>query len=508
MATDIASLQITVDSAQARTADDALDDLAISAKRAEDAVDNLGTSSQIAGAKQKALGATTTAATGRMGGFSKSAGQAGIQIQQLVGQIQGGQNAMQALSMQAADLGIVLGAPLVGVIVSLGAVLAGTLMTALRGASEEVEALTNDFDDLGDRFKEISITQLRALIIETEQQIKTLKDSGAIVSDTVTEFDRMEAVFGDLSLSFVEQNDNWNELDNAMTKGRSARVTTGEELNQLSAALEDYKNQLEILLGVQTESGGQQEASLAQLIDGYSQYYQMRLNANELIAQDNLLREQQEAEANARIAEGYTQYYLMRIRAAALEQEEYEQAQRDRQLEGYTQYYQARADSEIDAQKKANDALLQLEKDKLSVRGDLQSAFVQLTESQSRELFEIGKVGAASSAIVNAHEAASKALATLGPIAGPIAAGVMYAAGASQAANIMTRKFGDTSPSGAPNIPDVPVQSGGDTIQNTQTTINIAGDVSQPVFDQLQDLFDNDAVIIRPNTAQARALRA
>ena len=45
-----------------------------------------------------------------MAGMGRGAGQAGIQIQQFVGQVQGGQSAMLALSQQGADLGIVLGA--------------------------------------------------------------------------------------------------------------------------------------------------------------------------------------------------------------------------------------------------------------------------------------------------------------------------------------------------------------------------------------------------------------
>ena len=69
-------------------------------------------------------------------GLGRNAGQAGIQIQQFVGQVQGGQSVFVALSQQAADLGIVLGAPLVGVIVSLGAVLAGTLLPTLFDTNE------------------------------------------------------------------------------------------------------------------------------------------------------------------------------------------------------------------------------------------------------------------------------------------------------------------------------------------------------------------------------------
>ena len=52
---------------------------------------------------------TSKAVNAGMAGMGRSAGQAGVQIQQLVGQIQGGQNVMQAFAAQSADLGIVLG---------------------------------------------------------------------------------------------------------------------------------------------------------------------------------------------------------------------------------------------------------------------------------------------------------------------------------------------------------------------------------------------------------------
>ena len=93
-------------------------------------------------------------------GFSlagRGAGQAGIQVQQFVGQIQGGQNAMLALSQQGADLGIVLGAPLAGVIIGLGASLAGFLLPNLfdsKNATDDLEesiGLLTKTASLGDK---------------------------------------------------------------------------------------------------------------------------------------------------------------------------------------------------------------------------------------------------------------------------------------------------------------------------------------------------------------------
>jgi hypothetical protein len=91
----------------------------------------------------------------RIGGFGRASGQAGIQFQQFIGQVQGGQSVMLALSQQSADLGFVLGAPLLGAVVGISASLAGMFLPSLFKATEGVidlddaiEKLTKEFDDL------------------------------------------------------------------------------------------------------------------------------------------------------------------------------------------------------------------------------------------------------------------------------------------------------------------------------------------------------------------------
>lgn len=90
---------------------------------------------------------TATAVNSGMSRMGRSAGQAGIQIQQFIGQIQGGQSAMLALSQQSADLGFVLGAPLLGAVVGIGASIAGMLLPNLfktTDALEDVEKATEN----------------------------------------------------------------------------------------------------------------------------------------------------------------------------------------------------------------------------------------------------------------------------------------------------------------------------------------------------------------------------
>lgn len=123
-----ARLELEADSSQIKTATSELKTLETQGTKTEKATKQMATSANNA---NKALG-----------GVGRSAGQVGIQVQQLVGQIQGGQNAFQAFGAQAADIGIVMGAPLVGVIFAFAAAIAGTLLPSLFDAEEGVEDLT------------------------------------------------------------------------------------------------------------------------------------------------------------------------------------------------------------------------------------------------------------------------------------------------------------------------------------------------------------------------------
>jgi hypothetical protein len=97
-------------------------------------------------------------------GLGRNAGMAGIQIQQFVGQVQGGVNPMVALSQQGADLGFVLGVPLVGAIVGIGSAIAMTLIPSLDEAEVKFKDLKNSLSGLTDDFKNMS-DEMRAASI-------------------------------------------------------------------------------------------------------------------------------------------------------------------------------------------------------------------------------------------------------------------------------------------------------------------------------------------------------
>ena len=121
-----------------------------------------------------------------LGGVGRNAGQAGIQIQQFVGQVQGGQSAMVALSQQSADLGFVLGAPLVGAIVGIGTSLIGMALAfgqaniEMEKSSDVIDELIGDFDKLDEKQKIIAKDILSA---ELAKQTKAIKDTKTALND-------------------------------------------------------------------------------------------------------------------------------------------------------------------------------------------------------------------------------------------------------------------------------------------------------------------------------------
>jgi len=101
-------------------------------------------------------------------GFGRNAGMAGVQVQQFMGQIQGGQNALLAFGQQSADIGIVLGAPMLGAIAGISASIIGIFLPALFAGSKGVEELTEKMEEWK---KTIGLTREQAdFLINTEAE--------------------------------------------------------------------------------------------------------------------------------------------------------------------------------------------------------------------------------------------------------------------------------------------------------------------------------------------------
>jgi chromosome segregation ATPase len=108
--------------------------------------------------------------------IGQNAGMAGIQIQQFVGQIQGGQSALLALSQQGADLGFVLGRAGLGAAVGIAATAISFLIPALTGADSKVSELKDRIKDLGDEI-ELTSNQVTFLARDSAKEIEALSKS-------------------------------------------------------------------------------------------------------------------------------------------------------------------------------------------------------------------------------------------------------------------------------------------------------------------------------------------
>ena len=121
--------------------------------------------------------------------MGRKAGAAGIQIQQLVGQIQGGTNPMLALSQQAADLGIVLGAPLIGAVAGLAASFAMVLLPSLFETEDSLEDIIKMMDKLNESTKTLTENQIIAKEQGFDKQIDAMKKLQKAAEDNLAAFD-------------------------------------------------------------------------------------------------------------------------------------------------------------------------------------------------------------------------------------------------------------------------------------------------------------------------------
>lgn len=187
--------------------------------------------------------------TGALGGVGRSAGQAGIQFQQFVGQLQGGVSPFVAVSQQAADLGFVLGVPLVGAIVSIGAVIAGSLLPNLMESKKgfednlkEIKRLTDGFKGLTAAEQEYISFNLKAKIAERQQAIINLE----------AELQRLRRTTNDISQADIQIEGYLEDTDNATdtTRELNAQLSIEQrQLKELERQLKDIQEPMEGFAG-------------------------------------------------------------------------------------------------------------------------------------------------------------------------------------------------------------------------------------------------------------------
>lgn len=192
------------------------------AKRAlNDVINDLGRT-------QKAVNNTAGSTKKMQDGFKgvgRGAGMAGIQIQQFVGQLQGGVNPMVALSQQSADLGFALGVPLVGAVVSIAAALSTMLIPSLLQSSEATKDLRDQLKDLVPDLEDMTPEELALSV--------------GVLTDAI---DEQSAVLTTNKFAIQAQKEIIEEANKEIATGKSnilgevnARKAAQEEIERLNA---------------------------------------------------------------------------------------------------------------------------------------------------------------------------------------------------------------------------------------------------------------------------------
>lgn len=174
---------------------------------------------------------TSKAVTRGFAQVGRSAGQAGIQIQQFVGQLQTGTNLSVALSQQAADLGFVLGVPLLGAIVSVAAAFGGPLIDSLLGSDDAIQELIASIKE----FEEISgvtINQGAAIVQANNAEIK---EKRKLIEEIEKEIKANEEL--------IKVNESLIENSRNLTSLRPG-VTVASQVGAYRKAIEDASKEL------------------------------------------------------------------------------------------------------------------------------------------------------------------------------------------------------------------------------------------------------------------------
>ena len=451
MATEVANLTVKVDTTGVR--------------KGERDIEAMGQ----AAAKTTAQTDKMTAASKRsnvvVGDFGRKAGMAGVQFEQLAGQIAMGQNPMRAIGVQAADLGFILGVPLLGAVVGISAALASVFIPNTKSAGERAKELKDKLLELEGGFQQLTAAQRLFMQVQLSQEIVRLNEEiDSLLTGLVSVSD--VAVAQDLAAQILELGNQLDELTGATdTQSQAvgdyiAKLQTEYELLGLT---ERAAHLYQLAQMGATEADRMAADAILQKIEAREQELkqeQERERAAEKLRRDTLAQidaEQKRFEAAQANAERMAQLdetameradRIREERLAKIEEDrandlislqQYEEAKRSIEAEyeeQAAQDRQQRDEKRKESARMTTDALLAFEDVLLKGKSEKEKAAfrmaVNLANAEKREN--------ARNIISNSYDAAMKAYKALagipvvGPALGAAAAATVLAAGVSFAA--------------------------------------------------------------------------
>ncbi len=215
-------------------------------QQANKALDNIGDNAQKTSGQFKKLDTQLNATSKVMSsGLKGSVQQAGYQIQDFIVQVQGGQSALVAFSQQGSQLAGAFGpgGAIVGALIALGTVVAGTLISSLNGGKSAMDALKDAAERMNDV---ISIsTQGIAALSDKYANLARVNATAATLLRNQAAIEYNQAIskipkaIGDAADSFLSFSD---KAISAFGGGYASIDGFNDRLKSLNITTDDYKS--------------------------------------------------------------------------------------------------------------------------------------------------------------------------------------------------------------------------------------------------------------------------
>jgi hypothetical protein len=222
-------------------------------QQANKALDSIGDHAQkTAGQLNKLDTQVSATAKGVSSGFRSSVQQAGYQLQDFIVQVQGGQSALVAFSQQGSQLAGAFGpgGAIVGALIALGTVVAGTLISSLNGGKSAMDALKDAAERMNDVISVSSqgiaaLSDKYANLARVNVTAATLLRNQALIeyNQAISKIPKAIGEAADSVLSFGDK------AISALAGGYASVEGFNDRLNSLNITTSDYSSAMKQAYG-------------------------------------------------------------------------------------------------------------------------------------------------------------------------------------------------------------------------------------------------------------------
>lgn len=413
---DTATLQLKVDSRQALSAADSLDDLTESGARAEGQIKDLSSASKKVGAPLRSIGDSASKAKPKMGGLANSLRQTSLQMSQVAQQGAVTGNFLQAFIIQIPDLLLPFGT-LAIVIGAVAGAMGGPLITALTGTSSAIKTLEKDMGSLQVSFDKLTESQRGFLILQSETRSLALSKSLKTLS---TDLEKAEKKLKD--------NENGVKLiSGGYGIANTTIKTTSKEMKKLRDAVTTLKGAQD----TQIQQLKEEEKLRSNINKGIND--QVKSQRGLVDTRFDIVKQGFETPAETAAREFGEREEI--IQEFSRQNAKNEEAAQDLSLENTKRFEDEKTAITAEAEKQRASLQSKSNAAQLGASGQLFGNLAQIAQAGGEEQFDNYKALASAQAVISTAQAVANALATPG-IPFPLAAALAVTAGALGAVQI------------------------------------------------------------------------